>query len=173
MLPLYMQAIRQAQAGTFVATPPMLRALKKYVSNTRHSSRLLIDNDMDWFASREWPVDPKYNNEQQDRIWGLCLRADGKAFRDTKETRKLGVRERTVIVGLHTFTFVGMHSTVLAYDTQNHRTRGSERATDVHPVFRAYGAGAYFEFIYRPWQAHWQGKNAGFTILASGEGDAP
>lgn len=173
MLPLYMQAIRQAQDGKFVATPPLLRALKKYVSNNRHSTRLLIDNDMAWFGSREWPVDPEYGNEQQARIWGLCLLADGKTFRNNRETRKLGARERAVIAGLHTFTFVGMHSTVLDYDTRSHRTRGAERATDVHPVFRAYGAGAYFEFIYRPWQSHYQGLNVGFTILASGKGDAP
>lgn len=174
MTPLYLQAIRQAQDGKFVATPTMLRALKKYAANSRNQlPREAIDTNLSWFGSREWTVDPDYANAQQDRIWGMCLRADGKTFRDTKETRKLGARERAVIAGLHTFTFVGMHRTVLDYDTQNPRTRGVERATDVHPVFRAYGAGAYFEFIYRPWQSHWQGLNVGFTILASGEGNAP
>ena len=174
MAPLHRQAIQQARAGKFVATPPMLRALKKYAANSRNQlPREAIDTNLSWFGSREWPVDPEYSSAQQDRIWGLCLLSDGKTFRNNRETRKLGARERAVIAGLHTFTFVGMHRTVLDYDTRNARTRGVERATDVHPVFRAYGAGAYFEFIYRPWQSHWRSLNVGFTVLASGEGNAP
>lgn len=173
MIPAYLEALRAAQAGSLVVTPRTVTALKLYVGNNRNKfERSLIDQvDMPVLALREWPVSEEYTRAQQDRIWGLLLKADGKTFRDNAEARKFGALERKVVNGLHTFTFVGIHSRVVAYDTRRHP--GRERAEDVHPIFRMYGAGAYVEYIYRPWQSHYQGLNVGFTLLSSGEGHAP
>lgn len=172
MLPAYLQAMRDAQAGNLVVTPRVVTALKLYVGNNRHRFlQSVIRQDMDQLFAVEHPVEDAYTKAQQDRIWGMLLRPDGRTFRDNKEARKFGELERRVVNGLHSFTLVGIHSTLVEYDTRNFP--GHERNEDVHPVFRMYGAGHYVEYIYRPWQSHYQGLNVGFTLLGSGKGDAP
>lgn len=172
MIPAYLQALRDAQACTLVVTPRVVTALKLYVGNNRRKFlRTVIDQDMDQLFACEHVVEDGYTKAQQDRIWGLLLKPDGKTFRDNVEARKFGALERRVVNGLHTFTLVGVHATVVDYDSREYP--GKERAGDVQPVFRMYGAGHYVEYIYRPWQAHYQGIGIGFTLLGSGEGHAP
>ena len=163
------RSIDSARNGTFVADPSNLRALKRYAMNSGRvrSMRNDIYNDLAHFGAREWPVEESYGKAQLERIWGLLLLSDGKTFRDNKEARKLGSRERYVVANGTHFTFVGMY----VETDESDRTRpGCERAREAYPVFRLYGGGYYMEFLFRPWQAHYLSKeHTGFCILGSGK----
>lgn len=155
-------AVRRMETGSMFVTESVAHAFRLFFGNSRHRHTVEERLRVLGLIEKGWPLDAEFEECSLAWVADLALRKDG-AFRDTPFARRLGSKERAVVLHATHFKLVGMNWELQAYDSRCYP--GLERFTDVYPIYRLFGGGDHFDYFYRPWQANTDHAKTGIVIV--------